>query len=587
MLPPPLPPLEFKDLYEKIEYQIPMRDGVKLYTAVYVPRKPKGPFPIIMQRTPYSAGPYGKESYKGSREDTPFVNAGYGFVFQDVRGRYMSEGEWENVRPIGRDKTDDATDCYDTVDFLVKNVKGNNGRVGMRGISYPGFYAGAGAINSHPALKAVSPQAPVTDWFMGDDVYHRGAFFVQDNWGFSEWFDVPRKGLEQDHVGLPDYDHGPGGPYGFYLRMGNSNGLETNIAKGRIPYWKEIMEHDTYDAYWKERALQDKMKGVKCAMLTVGGLFDAEDMWGAIHLYQSTEKQNPGIYNGFVMGPWSHGQWAGKGTSLNGMEFGSDTSAWFQKNIEFPFFDRYLRGGANPKLAEATVFETGANEWRRFNSWPPKDLKKKALYLATGKTLTAAPGAKESANAYENDPAHPTPYLANPEQGDRPGGLLAQDEAWNAKRDDVLTYQGPVLTAPLRMAGPIDTDIWVTTTGTDMDLIVKVLDIWPAGTPYAGQMRMVRSEVIRGRFRDSWSDPKPFVPGQPTRIPLRLNDVLHTFGKGHRIGVMIQSSWFPLVDRNPNRFVNVHKAKPTDYQKATIKILNGGKHASRLSFGTL
>ncbi|RYG48854.1 CocE/NonD family hydrolase [bacterium] len=587
MLPPPLPPLEFKDLYKKIEYRIPMRDGVKLYTAVYVPRNASKPFPIMMQRTPYSAGPYGTEKYRMSREDTPFVKAGYGFAFQDVRGRYMSEGVWENVRPIGRDKTDDSTDCYDTVDFLVKNVKGNNGRLGLRGISYPGFYAGAGAINNHPALKAVSPQAPVTDWFMGDDVYHRDAFFVQDNWGFSEWFDVPRKGLEEEHAGLPEYDHGPGGPYGFYLRMVNSNGLETGIAKGRIPYWKEIMEHDTYDAYWKERALQNKMRGIKCAVLTVGGLFDAEDMWGAIHLYQSTEAQNPGISNAFVYGPWSHGQWADKGESLNGMAFGSDTSAWFQKEIEFPFFEHHLRGRPDPKLAEATVFETGANQWRRFASWPPKGLKAKAIYLAEGKKLAGTPPTKTGADGYENDPARPTPYLANREEEDRPGGLLAQDEAWNAKRDDVLTYQGAPLAAPLRVAGPVDADVWVTTTGTDMDLVVKVVDVWPAGSPYAGQMRMVRSEVIRGRFRDSFSQPKPFVPGQPTRIRLRLNDVLHTFGKGHRMGVMIQSSWFPLVDRNPNRFVNVHKAKASDYQKATIKVLRDPKHPSRILFGTL
>ncbi|RYG27902.1 CocE/NonD family hydrolase, partial [bacterium] len=359
--------------------------------------------------------------------------------------------------------------------------------------SYPGFYAGAGAIGTHPALKAVSPQAPVTNWFLGDDVYHRGAFFVQDNWGFSAWFDVLRKGLEEDHQGISSGDMREGA-YKFYLSQGSSQGLEKNIAKGRIPYWKEIMEHPTYDAYWKARALETKMKGVKCAVLTVGGLFDAEDMWGAINLYQHTEKQNPGIFNAFVYGPWAHGQWAGEGKALNGLDFGSDTSDWFQKNIEFPFFERYLNGGPDPKLAEATVFETGSNTWQRFETWPPAGLKPKAIFLNDDHTAGFAAPVKAGANSYVNDPSAPTPYLADPKRGGRPGDLLAQDEAWNAKRKDVATYQSTLLAEPFRVAGPIDADVWVTTTGTDMDLVVKVLDVWPQGTPYAGQMRMVRSE---------------------------------------------------------------------------------------------
>ncbi|CAN5485181.1 CocE/NonD family hydrolase [soil metagenome] len=584
----PLPPPDIKASYEKIEYRIPMRDGVRLYTAVYVPRNAKGKFPVLMERTPYSAGPYGPDKYANFGDQTPYINAGYAFAFQDVRGCYMSEGKWENVRPLGEGKTDEATDTYDTVDYLVKQVKGNNGKVGLRGISYPGFYAAAGGINTHPALKAISPQAPVSDWFIGDDVNHRGAFFLQDNWDFSQWFDVPRKGLEEEHKGLPDYPRGEGGAYGFFLRMVNADRLEKKVAKGRIPYWREIMKHGKYDAYWQHRSLPGKMANVSCAVLTVGGLYDAEDMWGAFNIYRNTEVQNPTTFNVLVMGPWAHGQWyAGPANKLNGMDFDSNTGEWYRKNIEFPFFERFLHNGPDPNIAEATVFNTGANKWRQFGQWPPLGLKATPMYLAEGKTLVVKRPEPAGEDSYVNDPNAPTPYLAKPETPERPGGLLVQDEAWNALRADVLTFQSAPLAKSATYGGPIDADVWVKTTGTDMDLVVKVVDVWPNGTPYAGQMRMVRSEVIRGRFRDSFTDPAPFKPGQPTLIKLRLNDILHTFGKGHRIGVMLQSSWFPLVDRNPNSFIDPFTANRRDYRKATITVLNGGATPSRIVFNEL
>ncbi len=571
--------------YRKVEYRIPMRDGTKLYTAVYVP-KGGTDFPILMERTPYGSGPYGKDAIP--RFEPLYAGAGYAFASQDVRGTYQSEGTFVNVRPQlkpGEKGVDESTDTYDTIDFLVKNVRGNNGRVGLRGVSYPGFYAGVGALSRHPALKAVSPQAPCTDWFRGDDVHHNGAFFLQDNFAFSAWFDIPRKGLETDHRGI-DLPENPGGAYGFYLDGGTAEGLEKKHLKGRSPYWKELVEHDTYDAYWKERALQTKMTDVRCAVLNVGGWYDAEDQWGALNLYAATERQNPGAEDFLVMGPWSHGQWDGAALSLNGMQWSMDTGAWYREHVELPFFERYLRG-AGEKPAEATMFETGTNAWRTFDAWPPRGLAPQTVYLAKDGKLSDA-AAQEGSDVYVNDPNAPTPYLADPRRNERPGDLLAQDETWASKRPDVLTYVGEPLSKATTVAGPVDADLWVTTTGTDGDFVVKVLDIAPKGEPHAGEMRMVRADVMRGRFRNSLERPEAMVPGQPTEIRFRMNDVLHTFKPGHRMAVQVQSSWFPLVDRNPNRFVpNIEKAKPEEFQKATVRVELGGSRASRIEYGVL
>ena len=571
--------------YEKIEARVPMRDGTRLYTAVYVPKGGAG-FPLLMERTPYGSGPYGKGAIP--RFDPLYTKAGYAFVFQDVRGTYQSEGTFVNVRPqLESDEKgiDESTDTDDTIDWLVKNVKGNNGRVGMRGISYPGFYAAVGALSRNPALRAVSPQAPVSDWFEGDDVHHNGAFFLQDNFSFSAWFDVPRTGLETDHTGV-DLPRSSKGAYAFYLDGGTAEGLERKYLKGRSPYWNEIVEHDTRDAYWKARALEPRMRDVRCAVLTVGGWYDAEDLWGALNVYAATERQNPAIENALVMGPWSHGQWDGPATSLAGMRWGMDTGAWYREHVEFPFFERHLRGVGGPP-PEATAFETGTNRWRTFDAWPPKGLVPGAVFLAEDKGLAKdAPDAGE--DAYANDPNAPTPYLADPSRDERPQDLLAQDEGWAAKRKDVLTYVGEPLKTATTLAGPVDADLWVTTTGTDGDFVVKLLDVAPAGEPHAGEMRLVRADVMRGRFRNSLEKPEAITPGKPTEIRIRMNDVLHTFKPGHRMAVQVQSSWFPLVDRNPNRFVpNIQRARPEEFQKATIRVLRGGAHASAVRFGVL
>ena len=572
------PPREAEG-YEKLTFRIPMRDGVKLYTAVYVPKDQTG-FPILMERTPYSSEPYGEKEIPDL--DAVYVKNGFAFASQDVRGQYMSEGKFMNVRPGA--KVDESTDTYDTIEYLVNHVKGNNGRVGLRGISYPGFYAAVGALSRHPALKAVSPQAPCIDWFRGDDVHHNGAFFLQDNFGFSAWFDSPRKGLEKTHAGL-EIPPATKGAYDFYLDAGTAEGLEKKYLKGRLPYWKEVISHPNYDAYWKERALNNRMTDVKCAVLNVGGWYDAEDMWGALNLYSSIERQNPGIENTIVMGPWSHGQWYGEAKSLGGMEWGMDTGAWYRDHVEVPFFVRTLKGGGSAKPPEATMFETGANKWRTFDVWPPKT-SSEAMYLAKGGLLSSAVPA-HLVDSYVNDPNNPTPYLADPKRNERPGDLLTQDETWASKRADVLTYIGPPLEKAKTLAGPVEADLWVRITGEDADFVVKLLDIAPAGEPHAGEMRMVRADIMRGRFRNSLETPEPFRPGQPEEIKFKMNDVLHTFKPGHRMAVQVQSSWFPLVDRNPNTFVDIATAKPSDFKKTSVYVMLGGDRPSAIRFGVL
>ncbi|CAN5511192.1 CocE/NonD family hydrolase [soil metagenome] len=589
--------------YRKIEAMVPMRDGVKLYTAVYVPEGKTGPFPILLERTPYSAGPYGPTHMKpGFRGSPKLQAAGYAFGFQDVRGRYMSEGSFVDVRPQlkrGEKGTDESTDTYDTVDWLVKNVPGNNGSVGMWGISYPGGYTALGGINSHPALKAISPQAPVSDWFVGDDFHHNGALFLQDAYGFLRGFGQPRPvpsptGTESaPPAAFGDDD----GAYAFHLKTGALSNYNPLHLHDRVAFWNDILAHGTYDDFWKSRALPDKMKGVKCAVLYVGGWFDAEDMWGPLHDYAATERQNRGTYNALVMGPWFHGMWAGRaggGQTFGDLDFGSPTATYFQDQIEFPFFEHFLRNQPVTPPAEVSAFQTGANRWRTFEQWPPKGLKKETFFFAPHGGLGMEKGA-EGPDSYVSDPANPTPYLADPKAKRRTREYMIDDQRFLEGRPDVVSYKLPAFDADTTFAGPVTADLWVTTTGTDADFIVKVIDIWPSDAPeesangvaMAGYQQLLRVEVMRGKFRDSLSDPKPFVPGKPTRVKFALNDLLHTFRKGHTLMVQVQSSWYPLVDRNPNQFLDIYRAKDSDFQKATIQILCGGRYASSLGMGSL
>ncbi|HWD38940.1 MAG TPA: CocE/NonD family hydrolase [Fimbriimonas sp.] len=589
----------FQDEYSKIEYMIPMRDGVKLYTAVYVPKNMPGTHPILMERTPYSAGPYGPTAMRRPRGSIKLQQAGYIFAFQDVRGKEHSEGDYVNIRPElhpGEKGIDESTDTYDTVDYLVKHVPQNNGHVGLWGISYPGFYAGVGGINSHPALTAISPQAPVSNWFVGDDFHHNGVLFLQDGFDFLLGFGQIRPSLEAGQNQPPTVDRGDAGAYQFFLKTGALPNFETNYMKGTVPFWNDMMAHPNYDQWWKDRSLPDHMRNVKCAVLTVGGWFDAEDMWGALNLWKQTKAQNPDTPVYLTMGPWFHGMWAGPmGRTFGDLDFGSNTSGYFQDEIEFPFFEKYLRGQDVPPPAPLTLFETGSNEWKKFDVWPPRDLSKMAVYLGPDGTLTLAKPSGDGSDHYVNDPADPTPYLAKPETRRRTREYMIDDQRWADSRADALTYRSPVEEYDTTVAGPIDVDLFASTTGTDADFVVKVIDVWPSdstvtssrGNAMANYEQEVRADIFRGKFRDSYSNPKPFEPGKPTRVHFHLNDLLHTFKKGHRMEVQIQSDWFPLADRNPNRFEDINTAKDSDFQKATITIYRSAKFPTHLTFGVM
>ncbi len=581
----------FKERYNKIEYLVPMRDGVKLYTAAYAPKSMPGKHPIILERTPYGAGPYGPEAYRGTHGSKHFQDNGYIFAWQDVRGRGRSEGVFVNDRPqiihsLKPGDIDESTDTYDTIDYLVKNVPDSNGRVGLWGISYPGFYAGVGAINSHPALRAASPQAPVSGWFLGDDFHHNGAFFLMDAVGFA------RFGESQDvsrNFTFPAMSTGAD-KFKWYLENGNPAQLTENYFKGTDGLWRDLMEHGVYDEYWQSRDLPHNMRNVRCAVMTVGGWFDAEDCWGALHVYKATEAQNKGVYNTLVMGPWFHGMWAGTGGNRFGdMDWGQPTSTYYQEKIEFPFFDSFLRGDGRLKQIEAQVFETGTNQWRAFPAWPPRGTKETAFYFQPGKGIaTTPPPSTGDPDSYESDPANPVPYQGG-QVRNRTREYMIDDQRFASNRPDVLTYQTSPLTTDLTIAGPITSDLYFTSTGTDADFVVKVIDVYPDDAPgkLASYQMLLRAEIFRSKFRDSYANPRPLAPGKVERLTYEMPDVLHTFKKGHRLMVQVQSSWFPLVDRNPQQFLDIYAAKPGDYKKATIQILHSSSNPSLIKVGVL
>lgn len=580
--------------YTKHEYMVPMRDGVRLFTSVYIPKDTSRTYPILMMRTPYSVAPYGVDQYRerlGPSER--LAREGYIFVYQDVRGRYMSEGEFVNVRPhkpvkSGPRDTDESTDTYDTIEWLLKHVPHHNGRVGLWGISYPGFYAAAGMIDAHPALKAVSPQAPIADWFIGDDFHHNGAFFLPHAFGFLAIFGKPRPG-PTTRGGQP-FEYGTPDGYKFYLQLGSLANVNTRYFHNEIPFWNELMEHGTYDEFWKARNLRPHLKNIRPAVMTVGGWFDAEDLFGALKVYESVEKQSPGAYNILVMGPWSHGGWSrSDGDRLGPVSFGSKTAEFYRENIEAVFFNAFLKQGTPPDLPEAYVFETGTNQWRRYDTWPPKGTVERSLFLCEGGQVTFQPCRSEGFDEYVSDPARPVPFINSIAIG-MTSDYMIQDQRFAATRPDVLVYQSEPLEADLIAAGPVTASLWVSTTGTDSDWIVKLIDVYPDDYPdpvpnpadvrMGGYQQLVRGEPMRGKFRNSFEKPEPFKPGEPARVEFTMPDINHAFRRGHRIMVQIQSTWFPLVDRNPQKFVDIYHARDEDFQRATQRVYRGGRMAS-------
>lgn len=584
--------------YTKQEVLIPMRDGVKLFTSIYAPTDTTRRHPIIFQRTPYSVAPYGAGRFPPflGNQVRAYMREGYVIVRQDVRGRYMSEGEFVNVRPYVTDKRgpqsiDETTDTYDTIDWLLQNVKGNNGRVGISGISYGGFYSSMGAIDAHPAVKAVSPQAPVSAWMHGDDFFHNGALLLPHAFDFFAWFGHPRPAPK--NTPDPPLDHGTPDGYAYYLRLGALSNANAKVLHDSVAFWNEMAEHWHWDAFWQARDVLPHLKALKPAMLWVGGWFDTENLWGALHAYGAAERQSAGATNRLVMGPWSHGQWGwSRGDSLGPIAWGSATGEFYTDSIEVPFFNYYLLGDGQPKPREfeAAVFETGADQWHFMDVWPPPTIAT-SLYLRDGGALAYdAPTAKAPAyDQYVSDPAKPVPYTAEITQWYDPPFML-EDQRFASRRPDVLVYETAPLASALTIAGPIPVELSVSTTGTDCDWIVKLIDVFPdtLGSGRGGRVKLggyqmlVRGDVLRGKFRNSLSQPEPFVPGAVTPVRFVLNDVFHTFKPGHRIMIQVQSTWFPMIDRNPGKFMDIFRAKDADFQQTTQRVYRSAGSASHV-----
>jgi putative CocE/NonD family hydrolase len=563
--------------YTRQDCQIQMRDGVKLYTVVYSPKDQSQKYPILMSRTPYSVAPYDGGSMRASLgPNRHFVPEGYIFVYQDVRGCYMSEGTFVNMRPHSpkhknKNDIDESTDTFDTIDWLVKNVENNNGNVGLYGISYPGFYSSAGMIDAHPALKAVSPQAPVADWFF-DDFNHHGAFFLTHAFNFFSRFGTERP-VPTPTRGGAGIKYGTNDGYEFFLGIGSLANVNKKFFKNKIAFWNEMAEHPNYDAFWQARNILPHLKNCAPAVMTVGGWFDAEDLYGALNTYQAVEKNNKN-FNIIVMGPWVHGGWARvPGDKVGNISFGVPTSDHYQREIELPFFNHFLKGKGKNNLAEAIMFETGANLWREFDTWPPKEMAKtKLIFQANGKLAPEGLGGKSDGFVqFVSDPNHPVPYIETITTG-MSQAYMTDDQRFGCKRPDVAVFETDVLQEDVTLAGPLVASMTVSTSGTDSDWVVKLIDVFPP-EKQSGYHMMVRSEVIRGRFRNSYENPQPFKPNEPSVVRLPLQDVLHTFKKGHKVMVQVCSTWFPLVDRNPQKYVdNIFRADDKDFTIATQRV---------------
>jgi len=584
------------DNYTKREVYITMRDGVRLFTAIYEP-KDNLAAPILMERTPYSCSPYGNGNFPSRLgPNRLLLKEKYIVVYQDVRGRYKSEGDFKEMTPAIDNKkstkdVDESSDTYDTVDWLIRNTK-NNGRVGLWGISYPGFYASASLPDAHPAIKAVSPQAPVTDEFVGDDCNHNGAFFLLDNFSFYNYFDGKRKSNGEEYE--PVFTTKRQDLYSFFSEIKTlqaANGPAFYNNKGII--WQQSLEHDTYDSFWRSRNIRPHLKNIKPAVLVVGGWFDAEDMFGALRTYEAIEKQSPANNTRIVMGPWTHGGWASLNwTKFGTYTFGGNLNQYYQQEIETKFFNYYLKDKDTFDIAEATVFETGTNKWKSYAQWPPAAGKNTIFYFQPNQKLAATkPGADKSYDEYVSDPGKPVPYTSG-EYTRRNNEYLAEDQRFASQRPDVISFQTDTLTKDVTLTGRIHANLFVSTTGTDADFIVKLIDVLPDNEPdpspnpknlhMGGYQRMVRAEVFRGKFRNSYEKPEPFVPGKIENVSFDLNEVAHTFLKGHRIMVQVQSSWFPVVDLNPQKFMKIPLAKESDFQKATIRVYHNANHSSNI-----
>ena len=626
-----------RENYYKIERMIPMRDGAKLFTAFYIPKDSTQKHPILFKRTPYTCQPYGEDKFNTALYNSYWLNylkEGYIIAIQDVRGKWMSEGNYVDVRPFNPNKKnkeiDEASDTYDAIDWMINNTPGNNKRVGVFGISYPGFYSTMAALSNHPALKAVSPQAPVTDWFIGDDFHHNGAFMQMDAFNFYSGFGKPRPKptmVGEEGFNIPSQDN-----YDFFLKTGALKNF-SKIMGDSIAFWKDLMNHPNYDDWWKARNPRNFVTNIKPAMLIVGGLFDAEDCFGAWELYKAIEAKSKNTDNRLVMGPWFHGGWGGRsdGSYMGNIRFGSKTSEYYQQNIEIPFFNFYLKlKGTVHDIAEANIFFSGENEWRSLQQWPPQNVAYKNLYLRKDNKLVldnsievavkiAAEKIKsgidkiiaktkgdtlkntELFSEYISDPAHPVPYTEDVHL-DRTREYMTDDQRFASRRPDVLTFTTEILNEEVTLAGPVVADLMVSISTTDADFVVKLIDVFPddfsydkkemgkgngQNYPMGGYQMLVRGEIMRGKYRNSFEKPEPFVPNKITQVKYTLPDVAHTFKKGHKIMIQIQGSWFPIADRNPQKFTDIYHCEDSDFQKATIKVYHDAVNVSKIMLPVL
>jgi putative CocE/NonD family hydrolase len=597
--------ISLEQSYTKKEYRIPMRDGVALFTAVYIPKDSLKQYPFLICRTPYSVGPYWENNFPSYRADAweHLAREGFIFVYQDVRGRFMSEGKFVNMRPYipnktGKKQTDESSDTYDTVDWLVKNIPNNNGRAGIWGISYPGFYAAMGLMDAHPALVAASPQAPLADWFIGDDFHHNGALNITLAMNFFPSFGLPRKGLTT--IWPAKFDFGTSDGYKFFLETGPLKNINKLYLDGKIPFWNDLMKHDTYDEFWQSRSTLKDYNQVSPAVMTVGGWFDAEDCFGALKTYQTIEKKNPGSFNILVMGPWFHGGWVrSDGDRLGDISFAEKTGEFYKDNIELPFFKFFLKDEGQLDLPEAFVFATGENQWYKFDRWPPENIKNNNLYLQPENKLSfESPSTSDlpGFDEYLSDPENPVPFTAQITTT-MPKPFMVEDQRFVSQRPDVLTYQTESLDSSISIIGPVKAQLFVSTSGTDADWVIKLIDVFPEASTggsvkpqnkkMTGYQMLVRGEIMRGKFRNSYEHPEPFVPNEITRVEFTLNDIFHTFQPGHRIMLQIQSSWFPLFDMNPQKFLDINRASESDFQKAIQRIYHTFQSPSAIEFNIL
>ena len=585
-----------REHYTKHEARIPMRDGVKLFTAVYMPNDTSADYPILLLRTPYSISPYGADQYKGRiGPHETFEKEGFIFVYQDVRGRFMSEGDFVHMTPHvankqGDSDTDESTDTYDTIEWLLKHLPRHNSKVGQWGISYPGFYTSAGSIDSHPALKAISPQAPVSDFYW-DDVYHHGAFLVTHLFGFLNNVRQQRDGLTEEWPD-PIYDIETTDAYRFFMDVGPLKNVNKTYFKEQSEFWNQITRHPNYDAFWQDRNILPHLKNIKPAVMVVGGWYDREDLFGPLKTYHRIEAQNPDTFNMLVMGPWYHGGWLrAKGDALGDTDFGFPASEYFQEHVDFRFFTHFLKNGDSElNLPEALVFETGANRWRQFDQWPPTPMDKARLYFHEHSQLRfdAPPESPDAYDAYVSDPDKPVPHTRDNSRWIN-NTFYAEDQRFASRRPDVLVFETDILEEDVTLAGALHANLFVSTTGTDSDWVVKVIDVYPDDLEdKAAQQTLVRAEVFRGRFRESYEEPKPFKPNEVTPISFELWDVLHTFKRGHRIMIHVQSTWFPFIDRNPQTYVpNIFEANEDDFIKVTNRVYRSKRYPSHIEVNVL